>query len=137
MESEKIKNFSDRRNILKVDLDLKSKKSVLNLLNERLNFLNLTEILEFNKIEDIILIKKSKYSIKIILKKELIVSEMIIILQSVLGDDWKRTAITFRDYYIGLRNWNRLFDIKLYSDSTYKFSKEVSIYQEVKELIKK
>lgn len=118
-------------NIIKVDLDLKNKNYAIKLLTERLKFLSDVNILPFKFIDEIKLIKKSNYSVKIFLKKEL-QPEVLILFQSMLGDDFKRTAITFRDYKLGIRNYNRMFDTKRYMDGGYKTATYESIYELIK-----
>lgn len=125
------------KTILKIDLDLNTKKKSIDLLTERLKFFNQTKILLFSDIENIILIKKKNFSVKIYLKKEIKSPEIIILFQSMLGDDYKRTAITIRDLILGIRNFNRMFDGKLYVDGKFKFSKEINIYLELSERINK
>ena len=126
----------DYTKILKVDLDLNNKNYVLKILIERLKFLSDVNILPFKFIENIELIKKKNYSVKIYLKKSL--QPMILILfQSMLGDDFKRTAITFRDYKINIRNYNRMFDTKRYVGGEYKTATSENIFEIVKSKIVK
>ena len=106
--------------ILKVDLDLLSKKKSIEQIQDRLYFLyriNLINIKDITKIE---LYKKSKYSCKIYVSKEIVDSQTLILFQSILGSDWKHTAVTFRDYKLGIKKFNRLFQVKRYTDGTYK-----------------
>jgi len=113
---------------LKLDLDLSSETEVISLLTERLKFLNDVKLLPFNIIDEIILIKKNNYSVKILLSKTLKIKQELILFQSILGSDYKHTAITYRDYKLGLRNYNRLFDVKRNIDGEYIFSNEKSIF---------
>lgn len=119
------------KEILKIDLDFKSKKKSINLLNERLKFLNEINILPIKYIIKIELIKKNNYSAKIYLKKSLKDKKDIIILQSILGTDYKHTSITFRDFKLNIQNYNRLFDIKRYPDGSYKKAKIFDISKEI------
>jgi len=121
-------------NIIKVDLDLNNKNYAIKILTERLKFLSDVNILPFKFIDEIKLIKKKNYSVKIYLKKDL--QPMILILfQSMIGDDFKRTAITFRDYKLGLRNYNRMFDTKRYVEGHYKSATYESIFELIKSKI--
>lgn len=113
------------REVLKIDLDLCSELDCISILKDRLNFLDKIKILSKKFILKIELIKKKNYSARIYLNKELKDKKDIIIIQSVLGDDYKRTAITFRDYCLGINNFNRLFDIKRYPNG--EFIKAISI----------
>ena len=119
---------------VKIDLDLTNKNYAIKLLTERLKFLSDVNILPFKYITDISLIKKSNYSVRINLKKEL-QPEVLILFQSMLGDDFKRTAITFRDYKLEIRNYNRLFDTKRYVSGDYKNATTESIFKLVKNKI--
>lgn len=123
-------------NILKVDLDIDSELKAKRFITERLKFLSDTNILPFKYISTIILIKKNKHSVKIYLKKEL-PPQSLILFQSILGDDFKRTAITLRDYHLGIRNYNRMFDVKRYMNGEYISSEKKIIYDYVSERINK
>ena len=122
-------------NTLKVDLDMYFSLMVEKLLVERIQFLINVGILEKDIIEKIELYKKSKYSVKIYLNKFIADPKDLILIQSILGDDYKRTAITFRDYKLGLRNWNRMFDIKRYENGEYKEAKVWDITNKILPLI--
>lgn len=124
----------DNTNIIKVDLDIKIKQSAINFLIERLKFLSDTNILPFKYVTDIVLIKKKTHSVKIYLSKSL-QHETLILFQSILGDDYKRTAITFRDYKLGIRNYNRIFDTKRYLSGDYKIAKKNSVFEIIKSRI--
>jgi len=104
------------RNILKIDLDLEFYEESKELIRTRLTYLNSLNILSITNIKKIELIKKNKYSCKITLVKDLLNPYYIIIFQAILGDDWRRIAITFRDLKLGMSNYNRLFNIKTYSN---------------------
>ena len=99
-------------NVIKIDLDLKTKNKCIKHLKDRLIFLNKNLILTFDNIIKIELIKKKTYSCKIYTKKKLKDPLILILIQSILGDDWRRTTITLRDLLLGVENFNRLFDAK-------------------------
>lgn len=122
--------------ILKVDLDIRFMDVAIKILTERLKFLSDVNILPFKHVTKIELFKKSNYSAKIYLNKDLQPMSLIL-LQSILGDDWKRTAITFRDYKMNLRNYNRLFDVKRYVGGEYKTSKIFDVFDIIKKEIVK
>jgi hypothetical protein len=111
------------KTIIKIDLDKYflyfSKKE----LRKRLNFLYSLKIINLKDILYIEWIKKSKWSCRIHYNNTLKNELDLIIIQSVLGDDWKRTAITFRDFKLNIENYNRIFDYKQYSNNKIKKGK--------------
>ncbi len=124
------------KTLFKVDLDIKTKNKALDFLILRIKYLISFGILKLKDIEKIELIKKNSYSVKIYYKKEIINDDLIILIQSVLGDDFKRTMICLRDLYLGIENWNRLFDIKRYPNGKYKIAKKLDVTKEIKEKLK-
>lgn len=120
-----------KNNILKLDLDLKNENDVFSLLIDRLNFLKLSKIFDISIISKIELIKKNNYSCKIYLKKSFKEPIVLILFQSLLGGDYKHIGITYRDYKLNIKNWNRLFNIKRYSDGTYKFATQKDITKQI------
>ena len=102
--------------VFKIDLDLKEAHDAINLLRERIKFLCDIQVLNKKYIKKIELIRKVKHSCKIYYENQPKQDWTIILLQSILGDDYKRTAITFRDYSLGIKHYNRLFDSKRYPD---------------------
>lgn len=117
--------------ILKIDLDLDSLNETVQMLKERIIFLTKINIMSKKDIEKIECIKKTKYSAKIYLNKEFRDKKDLILMQSILGSDYKHTAITFRDCSLGILNFNRLFDIKRYPDGSYLYSKRIDITKQV------
>ncbi|NCC70689.1 hypothetical protein EOM09_03840 [bacterium] len=105
--------------IIKIDLDLNTQDECINQIKERINFLNKLGIIKISKIEKIQTIYKKTYSAKIFYKDNIKDDYHLILIQSILGDDWRRTSITFRDKIIGIKNFNRLFDIKRYENGEY------------------
>ena len=120
------------RTELKIDLDIEKKQDAINQLKERIIFLNKLKILKFCIIDKIFLLKKTSYSAKIYINKFIKDEKDIILIQSILGDDYKHTAITFRDYELNIRNYNRMFDIKRYPDGNYKYAEIFDITSEIK-----
>jgi len=134
MEKDYLQKYQ-RNNILKVDLDNKCLNKTKKHLIERLSFLNKLKIVPIEYIDKIKVIKKSSYSCKIILNKT-ITNYNILIFQSILGDDFKRTSISFRDLIIENKIfWNKLFDIKRYRSGEYIKGKYRDITKEIKEKI--
>lgn len=115
--------------ILKIDLDLKFKFQAIKQLKERLIFLNRVDMLKFDNIVKVELIKKKNYSCRIYLKYGFKKDKqyIAILLQAILGSDYKHTAITLRDYYLGIKNYNKLFTIKRYVNGKYKQAKVIDI----------
>lgn len=111
----------------KVDLDIKVKNKTIDFLVERINYLIWFNIFSLQDIEKIELIHKNTYSCKIHYKREVLSPEIQIIIQSVLGDDFKRTMICLRDYNLGINNWNRLFDVKKNVSGDYVFGKTTDV----------
>ena len=121
---------------IKIDFDMDYQSELIEKLIERLNFISKLKIIDLKYIEKIILIKKSKFSARVILSKNIKNTKNLILIQSILGDDWRRTAITFRDYELGIRNFNRMFDCKRYADGTYKTAINTDITEIVKSKLK-
>lgn len=117
--------------ILKIDLDLEDEQTSINLIKERITFLINIGLLKKSLIKKIILIKKTNYSCKIYLNKPFKEPLLLLLFQSLLSDDYKHTGISLRDYLQGVDNWNRLFNIKRYSNGEYKKSIEKDITTEV------
>ncbi|MHA1381181.1 MAG: hypothetical protein ACTSRG_22665 [Candidatus Helarchaeota archaeon] len=107
-------------NIIKIDFDLLDVGEVIKILHERLQFLIKLKMFNKKLIKKVELLKKDFYSCKIYLNKSAKNPETLILFQSILGDDYKRTIITLRDFNSGVRNWNRLFLIKRYISGEYK-----------------
>ena len=121
---------------LKVDLDLENFVDTIELIITKFRYLHYNEILDFRNVEEIILYKKTNFSMKVILKKPLSNVEQVIIFQSILGSDWKKEACTFKNYFIHkISYWNRLFDIKRYPDGKYKEAKTYNIIDIIKNII--
>ena len=120
-------------NIIKVDLDIKDKSEAIKVIKDRLNFLLYSRIglLKRNLIKKIELVYKSNYSCRIYLNKSFKDPLLLLLLQSILGDDYKHTAISLRDYMLGIENFNRLFTYKRYPDQSFKKAKIIDITKEV------
>lgn len=123
-------------NILKIDLDKEDILEAIKIISERLKYLNDNKILDFRFIEKIELVYKSKYSVKILLKKN-IDNDHIIIFQLILGSDWRKESYSFKDLHIHkIEYWNRMFDCKRYPDGTYKYAKKYDITSIITDLVK-
>ena len=120
------------KTLLKVDLDLKTRATVIKNLTFCLIFMQDIKLLKVKDIISITLLKKNSYSVKIGLARQLKNEIDIILFQAILKDDHKRIGICYRDFKLGLKSWNRLFDEKVYSDGTTIVAK----YEDVTKLIK-
>jgi hypothetical protein len=125
------------KNILKIDLDMKNKKNVIKHLKERLSYVE--DIGFFNvseKIEKIILIKKSSYGCKIFLNENLKEEYSIVIFQLILGSDYMKEINTLYNHYVlEMQYSNRLFDCKRYKNGKIKIAKEINITTEILQYI--
>lgn len=116
---------------LKVDLDIISKSKAITQLKERLLLMQTQGMIHYSMIENIILIYKTSFSVKINLNKNIKDEKDLIIMQGILGDDWKRLAVSFSDYCTGNPYWNKLFDMKRYSDGSYIMAQQFDVTQEI------
>ena len=115
------------KNILKIDLDLDKRKDCINLIFERLSYLHDLEVFPYTHINKIVLGKKKSYNCKIYLNKD-ISEKLIIILQLILGSDWKKEVNTLLNHFVLKMNYsNRMFDIKRYPNGKLKTSKHYDI----------
>lgn len=124
-------------NLLRIDLDKLSKKSAINFLRERLGYSHDINFLKVSKIKKIELIKKTKYGVKIYLNFNLKHYNNVILLESVLGDDYRKSMNAMINYHIlKMKEYpNRLFSIKRYKDGTYKNAEVEDITDEIKNYV--
>lgn len=122
--------------ILKVDLDVKTKNETLKILRYRLLFLQDLKILFLKNIVKVEILRKKNYSARIYINVKPKDELHIIIIQAILGDDDKRVGVNFRDYLIGIKNFNRSFDAKLYADGSVIHAKIQDVTKEVFSIIK-
>lgn len=122
-------------NILKIDLDLHSKKKAVTHLRERLAYMHDLGFFSIAHIDTIQLIKKSSYGAKITLKCDLSAT-CIILFQSILGSDWRKEINTFINYYhFNMQYSNRLFTCKRYKDGSFKIAKLIDVTEEIKNFV--
>ena len=126
----------DYKYILKIDLDLKTKKEAIKVLRYRLIFLQDLKILFLKNIIRIELLKKKNYSARIYINEKPKNELYIIIIQAILGDDDKRVGVNFRDYLLGIKNYNRSFNAKLYADGSIIYAQIENVTKEVFSKIK-
>lgn len=116
---------------IKVDLDLKDRSKVIKTIKYGIYFLQDIKLLNIKDIISIQLIKKNSYSFKINLSVKPKDEVQLIIIQAVLGDDRKRVGICYRDYLIGIKDWNRLFNIKTYPNGEVIEAKVTDVTSEI------
>ncbi|MHA1381428.1 MAG: hypothetical protein ACTSRG_23925 [Candidatus Helarchaeota archaeon] len=114
-----------------MDLDIEKYYDSVNHIYERLKYLDDIKLLPKILIKRIVLIQKKNFSCKIYLKKEAKTPVHLILFQSIIGEDFKRTALTLRDFECGLRNFNRMFDLKRYPDGEYISSQNLDITKKI------
>jgi len=126
----------DELNILKLDLDLNTKKETISYLFEKLSYAHDLSFLRINKIDKIELIKKKTYGAKIYLNFNFSNFNNLILFQSILGSDYKKEMNSLINYHKLKFNYsNRLFDIKRYSDGSYIIAEVLDITKIIKDLI--
>lgn len=120
------------KDILKIDLDCPSTTKTLKLLKERLSYMHDINFLKVDEcIKKIVLIHKSNWSVKIFLTDN-VDETLIIILQLMLGSDYRKEINTMINHYrLNMEYSNRLFDIKRYKGDVLKDSKRVNVTKEV------
>jgi len=123
-------------NILRLDLDEKNKSFAINHLFNRLSYFNDIGFLKITRVEKIVLVKKKTYGAKIYLKFNLKNQNNIIMIESILGSDWKKQTNSLINHHkLGMLYADRLFDIKRYPDGSYKFSDLIDITDIILEMI--
>lgn len=129
--------------LFKIDLDMPNKKLVLKHLKDRLLFLLKAKILNYSEIENIMLLKKKSYSVKLLIVSKFEYTSRydvchILCIQTMLGDDWKKTAISFREGVIEKKPYyNKMFDMKRYEDGRIRHAKYTDITSEIKSYLEK
>lgn len=105
-----------KKNILKIDLDLKNRTQAVNQLVERISYFKSVFEVDYSFWKKIELVKKSRYGAKITLSKE-INHKHLIILQLVFGSDWRKEINTFYNSEVLKMDYsNRLFTTKPYGN---------------------
>lgn len=122
-------------NILRLDLDLHSKKKCITHLIERLYYLNHLKYLSIERIDKIILVKKKTYGCKIYLNKKCSV-DYIFKAELILGDDWKKAVCSQINYYKYEMDYSRrLFEVKKYPDGKVRVAKLIDVTKDVRDYI--
>lgn len=118
--------ITEYKTVLKIDLDILKKQNCYHQLVERLVFLSNIKLIDISDIVQILLYRKTTFSAKIFFRKRA-KPETVIILQAILGDDYKRVGITYRDYLMGIKHYNRMFDMKVYPDNSIRWARVYDI----------
>lgn len=110
---------TNKTNILRIDLDMETKKQCIEHIWVRLAYLNDISAFFYKNIRSITLIQKKRFGCKIILKKPILIN-FSIHLESILGDDWRRNINVLVNYHkYNMKYYDRIFDIKFYKDEAY------------------
>lgn len=118
-------------NILKVDLDYKLRWNAIKVIRERLDYIHKIGLFRRENIKSVTLVKKTKYSVKIYLEKD-ISEDLIVILQLILGSDYQKEANSvYNRKVLGMKYWNRLFDVKRYKSGKIKSARKEDITKKV------
>jgi len=122
--------------ILKIDLDLKYHRDARLQLRDRLCYMHDLKFLDVTVIKSIELIKKTNYSAKIYLNHQFD-EKMIVILQLLLGSDWRKEVNTIINHYkLGMEYSNRMFDVKRYKHGEIKKADKQDITRTIVQYIK-
>jgi len=120
------------RKILKIDLDLKTREEAISLLMERMKYFKDIFGVEYTYWKKIELVKKTRYSARIFLKKDLLDDKNIIILQLIFGSDWRKEINTFyNSQALKMSYSNRMFDMKYYNKK-FKYAEVEDITEELR-----
>lgn len=119
-------------NILRIDNDLKTKKEILELLKERISYIQDMGVFHVKSISKIELIYKTKYSAKIYLNCNLKDEKNIIILQLLLSSDWRKETNTILNHFkLNQEYSNRMFDVKRYPRGIIRHANITNVTKEV------
>lgn len=123
-------------NILKIDLDEIFYLNVIKTLKQRLSYLSDLGIFNPDIIEKVIIIKKSKHSVKIYLSKNLYNEKSVIITQLLLGSDYMKEANTLLNHFVYKMSYsNRMFDVKRYKTGEIISCKQYDVTKEILDYI--
>ena len=121
-------------NILKLDLDIKTKQKAILHLQQRLEYIISLRLFNLKLIKKIELIKKKTYGCKIYLKSELADELKLICFQLLLGSDYRKEAFVIARHFLHKVEYsNRLYDIKQYPNDKILISKRIDITKDILE----
>ena len=122
-------------NELKVDLDIRAEETAKKEMKKRLAFLHDLGLLKQKYVDQVYILKKTKWSAKVILNIDL-AKDKIILLQLLLGSDYRKEGHTIVNIeHFGMEYSNRMFDIKRYPSGKYVFGKKKNITLQVRRFI--
>lgn len=125
-------DFKLELNLLRVDLDIPTKKEAIKHLKGRLSYFNDVEFMFPDNFVKLDLIYKTKYSVKIHLKENLKSPKDIILLQVLLGSDWMKEVNTILNHYkFQMEYSNRMFNCKRYTNGKIKIAKKIDVTEEI------
>jgi len=127
-----MKKMNKRDNILRIDLDIKTKRKAIEHLKERLNYLIHLNWFKRDTILKVELNKKKTYGCKIYLSKYVSIDYMFRT-QLLLGSDYKKECCAMINYYkLGMTHYfDRLFEHKRYPNGKFKHSKLMDVTNEI------
>lgn len=115
------------RNILRIDLDVKTYKEALYIITDRLSYFHDINFLKVDIIDCIEFIYKTNFSCRIKLNHRF--SPMwIVMLQTLLGSDYRKEVNTLINHFkYNMKYSNRLFTVKRYKDGDIKFAQILDV----------
>ena len=124
------------KKILKVDLDIKTKKHAINKLKKRFAYMHDIKFFDIDRVLGIYLIKKSSFGALVFLRKELNSEKDVVIMQLMLGSDYRKEANTLLNhYFLEMEYSNRLFLLKRYKQGEIKKAKQYNVTKEIKDYV--
>lgn len=117
--------------LLKVDLDFATMEEVTIWLRERFAYLHDIGFFDWSNVQKVEGVHKTNWAVRVTTSKPLDV-DFIVIMQLLLGSDYRKEANSLMNYYkLGMRYWNRMFDIKRYPDGSVMQGESRDITQEI------
>lgn len=124
-------------NVLKIDLDARTKEEAIEILAERIKYLKEVMNLPLGYWTKIELIHKKSYGARIRILKPMKDVRNIVIMELILGSDWRKEINTYYNAVVlGMDYSNRLFIGKRYGNK-FIVGSRIDVTQEVKEEAKK
>lgn len=112
----------DKNNVLRIDLDIKTREEAILFLQDRLSYLIHLKWIAKEMILRIELNKKTTYGCKIYLSKYVSV-DYTFKTQLLLGSDYKKECCAMINYYkLNMNYYDRLFTSKRYPNGEFKHS---------------
>ncbi len=119
------------KKVLKIDLDMKNLNEAVELIRNRLCYMNDINFLNSNAIDKIVFLHKTTYGCKIFLNIEF-EPLWIVSLQLLLGSDYQKETNTLINHFkLKMDYSNRLFTVKRYSDGKIKIANEFDMTKKI------